>query len=290
MRKLSIIIAITVLTIFYGCSSDTVEPAIQAPSSLSYSPNSINITEGDAGISATPTINGDNPITFSLVSSPDPAISIDANTGVISSTTSLAEGTYQVSVKATNEGGEQTFSNIFTIQVDQPNTAPSSLAYSSSSVTIRKHETKSVTATASGTAPLSFSITNAGSLPSEISINSSTGEISFAKDIAHGSYDISVKVSNSFGEQTFSSAVSLTSEAVVFEGNAGMKALVQSNCSPCHTGGSQPNFTVYATAQNNINTIISRVESGSMPQGGPKLSQDKIDLIKQWLADGTLEN
>jgi hypothetical protein len=261
----------------------------EPPTNLAYSPNSIEFTEGAVGTSAMPTISGATPITFELVSSPSSEISIDANTGVISSTATLAVGNYSLNVKATNADGNETFNNIFSMKVNEVKTAPSSLTYSSSSTTSRKHEAKSITATADGTAPLTFEITN--SLPSGISINSSNGKIDFAKGISHGDYKITVKVTNTEGSKTFTDVVSFTSEEVVFEGSIGVQSIISNKCSSCHvSGGSRRDYTNFNNAKSFSSTIHSRVNSGSMPQGRAKLPQEEIDRIQQWINDGLKQN
>lgn len=157
MKKSLLTLSLFVITalLFSACSSDTVEPAVEAPSNLVYSPSSLTLTEGSTGTSATPTISGEAPITFALVNAVS-GVSINTTTGVINVASTLSAGNYNITVKATNAGGDRTFSSVYSIQVNAPNTAPSTLSYSSSSVTLRKHETQTLTATSNGTPPLSY--------------------------------------------------------------------------------------------------------------------------------------
>jgi hypothetical protein len=289
-RNILIFSTLIAFSFIYGCASDKVEPANAKPANLVYTPNSINLIIGDLGTSTTPSIEGTKPISFELVNSPSSDISIDGNTGVISSATTLAEGSYSVSVKATNEGGETSFSSVFSIQVSGANSKPSGLTYSESSLTIRKHETKSITASAQGTPPLTYELVNSTSLPAGISLNTSTGKIDFAKDIAHGNYKMTVKVSNSVGNETFTDIVSLASEKVVYNGLGGVKEIMSGNCQSCHS--KYGNYTGVKGGANSIKarTSLPGSNPSSMPQGNSNLPQEQIDRIAQWITDGLEEN
>ncbi|SFZ90729.1 hypothetical protein SAMN05428642_1011107 [Flaviramulus basaltis] len=97
-----------------------------APLNLVYNPNSITQISQTPVSSVTPTVSGNSPFTFSLINSPVPssAISINANTGVITATNILAlefgEDTYNLDVEVTNAAGSVIFTNAFTIVVDLP--------------------------------------------------------------------------------------------------------------------------------------------------------------------------
>lgn len=80
-------------------------------------------------------------------------------------------------------------------------------------------------------------------------------------------------------------------------GNA--KAIIDANCITCHSPGGVSSFrplTTYLEVKEAIQTtnLLDRIqrqngESGQMPQTG-RMSQDKINIILQWNADGLLEN
>jgi len=73
------------------------------------------------------------------------------------------------------------------------------------------------------------------------------------------------------------------------EFNNEIKPIIAQNCTPCHvSGGSNTNYTSFANAQSRINTIIDRInrdtsDSGSMPQGGEKLSDTDLAKFDAWL-------
>jgi len=85
-------------------------PAATAPSSLVYSPASFSGNVGIAGNSSAPTINlgSGGTATYTFNTATASGISINASTGVISWSATLAAGTYSISIKATNTSGSTT--------------------------------------------------------------------------------------------------------------------------------------------------------------------------------------
>ncbi len=77
-----------------------------------------------------------------------------------------------------------------------------------------------------------------------------------------------------------------------------VQSLVESSCTPCHfpdKGGNKKPLNNYAAIKDNIDDIIRRVslnptERGFMPFRKEKLSDASIAILKQWKADGLLEN
>jgi len=81
---------------------------------------------------------------------------------------------------------------------------------------------------------------------------------------------------------------------VMYAGN--VEAIVMNSCSPCHfpPGGNKKPLNSYAAVRDNIDDIIRRIElnptdRGFMPFKHSKLSQDTINVFKQWKAAGTPE-
>ena len=76
-----------------------------------------------------------------------------------------------------------------------------------------------------------------------------------------------------------------------------MKAVLTTNCSPCHypdKGGNKKPFDNYANVKTEIDEMIRRIqlnptERGFMPFKRPKLSDSTIAIFKQYRADGVLE-
>lgn len=75
-----------------------------------------------------------------------------------------------------------------------------------------------------------------------------------------------------------------------------VKPIIQNNCISCHSASGSAAYyplTNYAETKTAIDNIISRIQKPvgdpeKMPQGG-SLSQNNIDIIKKWNADGLLE-
>jgi len=110
-----------------------------------------------------------------------------------------------------------------------------------------------------------------------------------------GSHTLSVKVTNGVGSTDFTSVLTIevTEKKTTF---TDIKPLVQSNCSGCHTGGGQTNYTLYSNMNTSekVNTVIERMErtpgaDGFMPKNGARQLTDMIEKIKAYLNDGLQE-
>ena len=96
----------------------------------------------------------------------------------------------------------------------------------------------------------------------------------------------------STSKKTASASAKTTS--VMYAGN--VETIVMNKCSPCHfpPGGNKKPLNSYAAVRDNIDDIIRRIElnptdRGFMPFKHPKLSQDTINVFKQWKTDGMVE-
>ena len=79
--------------------------------------------------------------------------------------------------------------------------------------------------------------------------------------------------------------------------DANVKPIIDANCVSCH--GAVPNFGA-PNSLNTYQTVRQSIENGDliqrinkqpsdfmlMPQGGPKLPQNKIDIIQRWIDQG----
>ncbi|WP_027138747.1 hypothetical protein [Gaetbulibacter saemankumensis] len=82
--------------------------------------------------------------------------------------------------------------------------------------------------------------------------------------------------------------------------DADIKSIIDINCISCHsdpaTSGASIPLTTYNQVKSAVenNNLIGRINGdgpgGIMPQGGPKLPQNTIDLIEKWQTDGLLKN
>jgi hypothetical protein len=170
---------------------------------------------------------------------------------------------------------------------------PSSLSYTSNQVTFCVGTTTgSSNASIQGTKPITYTIT-VQPTNSKITIDGN-GKIMVASDAPAGTFKVSVTATNAVGSQTFTDVLTVNATEANTAGvsfNKDVKPLVQSKCTPCHvSGGSQPNWTNYSNAKNNIANMIARTESGSMPQGGPPLTAAEIQVFKDWMNNCFLES
>ncbi|MCU0446503.1 MAG: cytochrome c [Microscillaceae bacterium] len=167
--------------------------------------------------------------------------------------------------------------------------APSNLVYSTNNLTACTGEAKnSVTPTITGTPAPTFEATvnpaNAG-----ITIDNVTGRILVSTTATAGSFKVSVRATNSAGNQTFNDVYTVTITSPDPNGvnfDQEVLTLVTQNCAPCHVaGGSQTRkWDDFNTARSGISSMLTRVENGTMPPSG-KLSDDKIKVLRDWVAN-----
>ncbi|MEJ6792861.1 MAG: hypothetical protein QNK89_09085 [Lacinutrix sp.] len=80
-----------------------------------------------------------------------------------------------------------------------------------------------------------------------------------------------------------------------------IQSIMENNCNFCHSNppinGAPTSLVTYSDVVNGVNNgnLIGRIsaqtgESGAMPLGGPRLPQNLIDLLEQWVEDGLIEN
>jgi hypothetical protein len=270
---------------FNSVYSIQVGATAQAPTQLSYSVNSTTINTGQTFSSVSPTIMGTTPLIFSLTVSPTtPSITINSVTGIIAASTNLTEGTYSISVTATNSAGSQVFSNVYTITaILAPLTG---FSYSVNSLTIVDEVSgTSVVPVISGSLPITYNITSVLPANNSITINNSDGVISVAESSLPGTYTITVDAGNSVG--IISTNYTVTVNPSFFND---ILPLMKKYCTSCHNGNIEfTNYNSYVTTKGDVGNIISRCQSGSMPPGITPLTTEQINLIKLWQLTGMIE-
>lgn len=307
MKHLKIYLAVLALfALVYSCGKKTEETPTpvtpkEKPSALVYATNTALINEGTAFTSVVPTVKGTTPMTFSLTSTPDAkgTITINATTGVISAQTTTAVGIYDLDVKVSNEAGSADFTKALKLTVMEVKKAtPSNLVYSPNAIsTTFGKAISSATPSVVGLTPFTFAILKTTpDAAGNISIASS-GVITANDKLAVGVYQVDVSVTNSVGKTDFVKplTIEVKTAPVVTKVTyiANIKPLMVSMCTPCHTTGAQAgtmNYSRYDHTKAQINRIISETQSGSMPPSSPKLTTTQINLLKQWITDGLLEN
>lgn len=142
------------------------------------------------GVSAT----GATPITFSVVAGTLPTgLSLDPSSGALSGTPTTA-GAYDFTVRAENAYGTDDQQFTGTVIESLPVIAETSLNVIKTAVVF------SQTLTATGYVPITWSVT-AGTLPTGITLNPSTGELS-GTPTGSGPYDFTVTATNTVGTDT----------------------------------------------------------------------------------------
>lgn len=75
-----------------------------------------------------------------------------------------------------------------------------------------------------------------------------------------------------------------------------IEKMITEGCSNtnCHGGGKSPLLTNYEQIKTAFEatgtwSALGRIESGNMPKNGSQFSQTSIDKIKEWIANGYLE-
>jgi gliding motility-associated-like protein len=177
---------------------------ISAPTSLSYA-TAAPANYGTAGTSGAPILATPNVLTYTISPAPPAGITIDANTGIISYDNTIVPGSYPFTVTATNNLGS--ISTAYTLTVNA--TAPAALVYSTNSSTaIRGTAGISVAPTVNnGGATVTYSLT--GTVPGNITINATTGVISYDNALTVGNYSLTVTATNVTGSTTVTYTINI---------------------------------------------------------------------------------
>ena len=169
-----------------------------APTMLAYSSNPATYTKGTAITANTPSSSGGAVISYSVSPALPAGLMLNSVTGVISgapTVASLAPVIYRIT--ATNTGG----STFCDVSIAVNDTAPSSLAYSTTpAIYITGVAITANTPTSSGGAVASYSVSPA--LPTGLTFNTSTGEISGTPSAVTATASYAVTASNSGGSKT----------------------------------------------------------------------------------------
>ena len=222
-----------------------------APSSLTYSPNSFTLTKGTAMTTVTPTASGGAITTWSVSPSLPSGLSLDSSTGAISGTPTAVTTSATYTVTASNTGGSTTAD--LTIVVND--VAPSALTYSPNSFTLTKGTAMTtVTPTSSGGPVTSWSVSP--SLPSGLSLDSSTGAISGTPSAVTSSATYTVTATNTGG--------STTADVTIVVNDVAPSSLTYSPSSFTLTKGTA---MTTATPTNSGGTITTWSVSPSLPAG-----------------------
>ncbi len=232
---------------YWACASNRPHSCYLVALSPTTLPNGSYNTSYSQTVTAS---GGVSPYTYSITSGSLPnGLSIASSTGVISGTP-ITAGAASFTVTATD-----TYSNIgvqaYTITISAP-----TITLSPTSISPVYGSAFSQTLTASGgVSPYTFAVTS-GSLPSGLSLNSSTGAIT-GTPTAAGSYSFTVTATDTHS-QTGSQA---------YSGTISAPTITLSPGSPLTAGTKNTAYSQTITASGGIASYTYAVTSGSLPAG-----------------------
>jgi len=189
-----------VITGVYATGTETFNLKITisdgAPSSLSYA--SPNVYTKNTGISdLSPTSSGGAPTSYSISPTLPVGLNFNTTTGIVSGIPTVVTPTATYTVTATNSGGSTTFGIVITVK----DIAPNNLTYTTPNVFVKNALITNLSPSSTGGAVVSYSISP--TLPTGLSFDTATGEISGTPTIVSASATYTVTATNTGGSTTF---------------------------------------------------------------------------------------
>ena len=180
----------------------------------------------------------------------------------------IAAGVYEITAKDANDCSA-------TMQVTVENVDGLNISFETSASGC-KQSGGSITVTATdGTEPYQFKL-GSGSFTTNNTFSS----------LSSGEHDLVVTDASGC---TINQSVTITS-GVSF--SASISPIISTKCasSNCHGGTQGPDLRTFKGIHDNAARIKTVTGNGTMPKGGPELSQAEKDLIACWVDDGALNN
>ncbi|GEM_PF-742544 len=238
------------------------------------SADSTSVTSGLGGIFQVTATGGG--ITYSLVDAPT-GVGINSSTGVMTVADTVAAGSYDFIVKASNGKPEEDDTQSFTLTVNAASGPPNITSAATANITSGEGGTHRVKATGGGI--ITYSLVNA---PTGVSIDSSTGIITVDQTVPVKIYNFTVKASNNEGEKTqdFWLFVEAGSVVLVVEPDGAGRPKVspaKANAGDIVTLTANPNAGYKFSAWSNSNNVIplenlsDASTTFTMPSGSTKV-------------------
>ena len=236
-----------------GSDSTTISITVndQAPS-ISYAGSPFTFTKNSAISGASPTNTGGASSSWSITSGSLPSgLSLSSTTGSITGTPNAVFSTASITIEATNSGGSDSTTISITVQDEAP-----VISYAGSPFTFTKNSAISgASPTNTGGASSSWSITS-GSLPSGLSLSSTTGSITGTPNAVFSTASITIEATNSGGSDSTTISITVNDQApsISYAGSpfTFTKNSAISGASPTNTGGASSSWSI---------------TSGSLPSG-----------------------
>jgi hypothetical protein len=275
--------AILLCTIFLApsCTHDPVFTAIEGPSNLIYSPDSLSIETGNSASSAVPNLSGSRPFTFNISTFPSSGgnITIDKN-GTIIANSQLASGKYSMSVVVINAAGSVNFTDIYEVRAYDSPKPPAQLVYTPSTVNVLAGTSfTSSSPSMQGTPPFTFALVN-NPAPGKISINNQ-GIVATTTALGPGSYALDIQVTNSVSSQPFNSALTINVSNTAVPPS---DLAYSTNAMTINSGATGTSVTPTLSGTSPFTFSLS-----SSPDAGPSIAIDNNGVIttKSTLSAGT---
>jgi hypothetical protein len=182
-----------------GSTTTTISITVNdaPPSGLTYTGSPFTYTKGTAISPAIPTSVGGTPTSYGVSPTLPLGLSLNTTTGTISGTPTVIQTTTTYTITATNAVGSTTA----TVSITVNDAAPSALIYTGSpfAYTINTVITAAIP-TNSGGSPTSYSVSP--TLPSGLSLNAATGEISGTPTAIQSATNYTITATNTGGSTT----------------------------------------------------------------------------------------
>jgi hypothetical protein len=242
--------------------TQTIQIAVfdASPASLSYFVSAPTYVTGTRITDNTPSSSGGTVTSYSISPALPAGLTFNSTNGVIAGTPTATQNPAVVhTITALNSGGSTTGTITLTVNAPAP-----TISYSGSPYSITKNTTVTLTPTTTNTASFSLS----GTLPTGLSLNTSTGVINGTPTVLTSAATSTISATNSTGQTssvTISAAIVDVLPALVYNGGpySFTKDQAISTLTPVNTGGSVTSCSSNPTLPSGLTLSSACVISGT---------------------------